>query len=73
MLQQHRQRSFEHDSYVSTRARVSHQVLDVPQFLERLCGDRELHFVSRRRERLDERRCHLRFGGYWCRQLIGGP
>jgi len=56
MLQQHRQRSVEDDCHISTRARMSHQVLDTAQLLECLFRDGELHLVSLSAEGLDEGR-----------------
>jgi len=56
MLQQHRQRSVEDDCHISTRARMSHQVLDTAQLLECLFRDGELHLVALSAEGLDDGR-----------------
>jgi hypothetical protein len=59
MRQQRHQRSVEDDCYISTRARMSHQVLDTAQLLERLFRDRELHLVALSAEWLDDGRLRL--------------
>ena len=56
ILEQQRQRAIEYDSWISVWDQMSEQILNSPELRMCLATNRELHFVTLRRQRSNQRR-----------------